>query len=191
MLFKVAVLNLIADGIITVAFRHWRRPTVRAGGTLRTAIGVLLIESVEPVRAEDLTANDALQSGFVGRDALLLGVESRGEGTLYRIRFRRLGDDPREAMREDDRFDQARVSQLMNTLARLDRDRPWTAAALRMIDRKDGTTAREIAEALGFDKPVLKRRIRQLKELGLTESLRSGYRLSPKGRAALPSMPKA
>jgi ribosomal protein S19E (S16A) len=36
------------------------------------------------------------------------------------------------------------------------------------------------ADVLSF-----KRRVRQLKELGLTESLEVGYRLSPRGRAVL------
>ncbi len=191
MLFKAAVLKLIADGTVTRAFRHWRRPTVRADGRLRTAIGVLLIESVDPVRAEDFTAEDAVRSGFASRDALLRSVAPRGEGALYRIAFRRLEDDPREALREDTHLDAAGFAELMRRLARLDRDHPWTAAALHQIGRQDGTTAAEIAAASGFDKPVVKRRIRQLKELGLTESLHSGYRLSPRGRAVLPSLPGA
>jgi len=33
-----------------------------------------------------------------------------------------------------------------------------------------------------MDKPSFKRRVRSLKELGLTESLEIGYRLSPRGR---------
>jgi hypothetical protein len=33
--------------------------------------------------------------------------------------------------------------------------------------------------------PLFKRRVRQLKELGLTESLDVGYRLSPRGRSVL------
>ncbi|OCJ12384.1 hypothetical protein A6U86_05000 [Rhizobium sp. AC27/96] len=190
MLFKAALLNLIADGSVTLAFRHWRRPTVRAGGTLRTAIGVLLIEAVEAVRAEDLTEDDARRSGFVSRDALLKSVVPRGEGALYRIAFSRLGDDPREALRLEDCLDDIDLADLTASLARLDRDRPWTAAVLRLIGQRDGTTAVEIAAAIRLEKPVVKRRIRQLKELGLTESLSSGYRLSPRGRAALPSLPK-
>jgi hypothetical protein len=190
MLFKAAILKQIADGSVTLAFRHWRRPTVCAGGTLRTAVGVLQIETVEPVRAADVTTDDAHRSGFTSRDALLDSVPPRGEGMLYRIAFHRLGDDQREALREDDHLDQANIADLISRLARLDRDRPWTAAALGLIAERDGITAGEIAAALGLDKPVVKRRIRQLKELGLTESLSSGYRLSPRGRAVLPSFPE-
>ena len=157
---------------------------------MRTAIGVLLIEAVETVRAENLTVDDARRSGFVSRDALLKSVLPRGEGALYRIAFSRLGDDPREALRLDDRLDVVDLAELTSRLARLDRDRPWTIAALHLIGLRDGTTAGEIAAAFGLEKPVVKRRIRQLKELGLTESLSSGYRLSPRGRATLLSLPK-
>ncbi|WP_202033923.1 winged helix-turn-helix transcriptional regulator [Rhizobium rhizogenes] len=157
---------------------------------MRTAIGVLLIEAVETVRAEDLTGDDARRSGFPSRDALLKSVLPRGEGTLYRITFGRLGDDPRDALRLHDRLDGADLADLTGRLARLDRDRPWTTAVLCLIGQRDGTTAGEIAAAFGLEKPVVKRRIRQLKELGLTESLSSGYRLSPRVRTVLPSLPK-
>jgi hypothetical protein len=36
-----------------------------------------------------------------------------------------------------------------------------------------------------MDTPGFKRRVRQLKELGLTESLETGYRLSPHGERVL------
>ena len=49
MLFKAPVLTAIAEGQVTLAFRRWRKPTVRAGGTLTTPIGVLAIDEVEIV----------------------------------------------------------------------------------------------------------------------------------------------
>ena len=189
MLFKAATLSQIADGTATLAYRYWRRPTVRVGGTLRTSVGVLRIESIEPVQPEDITADDGSRAGFASRDALIDSLEPRSGGTLYRIAFHRQGDDPRDALREDDRLDPEERADLTNRLARLDRARPWTTAVLRLIAQRDGTTAGEIAVETGLDKPVVKRRIRQLKELGLTESLTSGYRLSPRGRALLPSLP--
>jgi ribosomal protein S19E (S16A) len=44
---------------------------------------------------------------------------------------------------------------------------------------------RILALQVDADVPSFKRRVRQLKELGLTESLEVGYRLSPRGRAVL------
>jgi predicted transcriptional regulator len=45
--------------------------------------------------------------------------------------------------------------------------------------------APELAATLGRETQPFKRDVRKLKELGLTESLRVGYRLSPRGRALL------
>ena len=43
----------------------------------------------------------------------------------------------------------------------------------------------DLAASLGMEKLPFKRDVRKLKELGLTESLPVGYRLSPRGRAYL------
>jgi hypothetical protein len=42
-----------------------------------------------------------------------------------------------------------------------------------------------LARALGAEKMRFKQDVRKLKELGLTESLEVGYRLSPRGQAVL------
>jgi DNA-binding HxlR family transcriptional regulator len=73
-------------------------------------------------------------------------------------------------------------------LARLDaasRRGPWTAAVLGLIGRRPAVRAAELAADLGIATEVLKRDVRKLKELGLTESLNPGYRLSPRGEAVL------
>jgi hypothetical protein len=65
MLLKKQVLDGIADGRITVAFRRWKRPTVKTGGSLRTTVGLLAIEFVEVVDEERITKQDAKRAGFV------------------------------------------------------------------------------------------------------------------------------
>ena len=50
MLFRQHVLAEIASGDVTLAFRRWTKPTVKAGGTLRTAVGVLAIDAVDLAR---------------------------------------------------------------------------------------------------------------------------------------------
>ena len=187
MLLKQAVLDRIASGEVRRAFRRWTRPTVRAGGTLRTAIGVLAIEAVDAVDPEDLTEADAAAAGF-GSLAALAADLGRRDGRLYRIALARAGDDPRVALREQDRIGADDHKALIARLAALDGRNPsgaWTMHALGMIEARDGTTAAEIAGALGFEKLALKAKIRRLKELGLTESLAVGYRLSARGRAFL------
>ena len=70
MLISRKHLDRIAAGEIDRAFRRWKRPTVRAGGTLRTSIGLLAIDSVEPITDADVTEEDARHAGFESREAL-------------------------------------------------------------------------------------------------------------------------
>jgi hypothetical protein len=181
MLFKATVLERIKRGEVTLAFRRWTKPTVRAGGTLRTAAGVLAIDSVEPVELAVIPEADIRAAGYVSREAL--EGDLRPAGDLCRIAFHVAGEDPRENLRENDTLDAADIAALKASLERLDRAAPWTGSVLSMITEKDGRTAAEMAERLGVEKLALKRKIRQLKELGLTESLAVGYRLSPRGHA--------
>ena len=62
---------------------------------------------------------------------------------------------------------------------------PWTRRYLALIAANEAVRAPDLAERVGLDVPRFKRRIRQLKGLGLTISLDVGYRLSPRGRAYL------
>ena len=188
MLFKQAILQRIAAGEVTLAFRRWKRPTVKAGGRLRTAAGVLAIERVEAVGPEPITADEARRAGFDSLAALRQELDRGREGTLYRIAFRLAGADPRVRLRQRRHLGDDELAALRDSLGRFDarsRTGAWTLQALRLVGAREGVTAAEIAAGLDLDKPTLKRRLRQLKELGLTESLVSGYRLSPRGRSLL------
>jgi hypothetical protein len=184
MLFRPAVLRRIGEGEVTLAFRRWRRPTVKAGGTLRTRVGVLAIESVEPVDEKRVTDADARRAGATDREELLAALP--GDGDLHRIVFRLAGPDPRIALRERSKISPAERAEIDARLARLDaasRHGPWTAAVLDLIAERPGTRAPDLAASLGRETARFKADVRKLKELGLTESLEIGYRLSPRGRA--------
>ena len=184
MLFRQATLRGIESGEVTLAFRRWRRPTVRAGGTLTTRAGVLAIESVEPVEEEAITDADARRAGAADRAELIARL--RPEGTLYRVAFRLVGPDPRIALRQQAELDEEERAAIAARLARLDaasRHGPWTATVLELIARRPATRAQELAAELGRETAPFKADVRKLKELGLTESLERGYRLSPRGRA--------
>ena len=56
-------------------------------------------------------------------------------------------------------------------------------AVLRLIADRPATRAPDLAASLGRETARFKADVRKLKELGLTESLEVGYRLSPRGRA--------
>lgn len=195
MLFKQRILNRIAAGEVTVAFRRWRRPTVKAGGRLRTPVGELAIKVVEVTTPEKITETDARAAGFADR-AEALAALSAGDGQLYRIRFRLDRKDPRKGLALSDVLDVQAVGLIRDTLRDLDRlgrGPRWTDTYLRLLHQYAGIPAGELARMVGAEKDLLKRRMRRLKDLGLTESLDVGYRLSPRGQQFLrgPSIPGA
>jgi hypothetical protein len=186
MLLDNPTLQGIVAGRIRVVFRTWRKPTVKTGGTLRTRMGVLAIESVEPVTLRQITRQDVEQSGFAERNLLLRSLEGRA-GTLYRIRLKLLGADPRIALRQKPLRGSERDT-VAKRLARMDAassEGPWTRQYLELIEARPAQRAPELAELVGLETKPFKQRVRRLKELGLTESLKIGYRLSPRGHSYL------
>jgi hypothetical protein len=185
MLLNRRALDGIAAAEIDLAFRRWKRPTVKAGGTLRTRVGVLSIDAVEPTSQRRISAEDVRRAGFASRAELLRSL--RPEGRLYRIEFHRIGDDPRTALRQRSEITDQEREELDARLGRMDRSRgePWTRRILELIADRPETLAAELAASLGREKLPFKQDVRKLKELGLTESLLVGYRLSPRGEAYL------
>ena len=182
MLLDNPTLQGIVDGRIKVVFRTWRKPTVKTGGTLRTRMGVLAIEAVEPITPRRISAQDVQLSGFADRAALLRSFEGR-DGELYRIRVGLAGEDPRIALRKQVLNKSERVA-MHKRLQRMDSasgQGPWTHQYLELIEARPAQRAPELAEMMGLETKPFKQRVRRLKELGLTESLKVGYRLSPRG----------
>lgn len=187
MLFTRSILEGVRSGEITLAFRRWKRPTVRTGGTLRTSIGVLAIDRVERIEIRDITEADARKAGHASRSSLLSELEKRG-GELFRIEIRLQGDDPRLTLRESTELTDAELGDLEKKLERLDarsRQGAWTFEIFRAISRHPHVAAGELADLTGFEKEWLKTQIRKLKNLGLTISHQPGYELYPRGRVVL------
>ncbi|MFI2702201.1 ASCH domain-containing protein [Cellulosimicrobium composti] len=191
MLLDARTLRGLQDGTVTLAFRRWTTPRVRVGTRQRTRVGVVEVTSVErvatgPDGAPLLSDDDARRAGATSPTAVLARGAAR-EGDLYRVGIRLAGPDPRVALREDADLDATAVEQIRAALARKDRAaaEPWTRQYLELIAAHEGVVARELAAGLGMARDDFKVRVRRLKELGLTESLDVGYRLSPRGRAYL------
>jgi hypothetical protein len=190
-LFKQRFWGGIADGSVTLAFRRWRRPSVKAGGRRKAPPGLLAIEQVEIISPERITDDDALRAGYESRVELLAELEKYPDGDLYRIAFRLAGEDPRVALRERSDLSEAEAAALLERLARLDRaskSGPWTQATLRLISEQPARRAGDLAPLLGMDLQPFKLNVRKLKDLGLTESLGTGYRISPRGAAVLEAL---
>ena len=183
MLFRRDILQGIAEGRVTLAFRRWRRSPPAEGSSLRSPVGVLCLDRVTVVDEGDITPEDVRRTGM-SVDELRASIA--GEGTLLRIELRLTGDDPRIALRE--RLpEHAELVAVVARLATIDAasPTPWTTRYLQLIAGQPGVVSRVLAPQARADVLSFKRRVRQLKELGLTESLEVGYRLSPRGRAVL------
>lgn len=188
MLLKQDVLAEIRAGRVSCVFRKWRRPTVKTGGTLQTAIGLLAIDAVEAIVPGDITARDVKDAGFASRAHLDAELMAHRDGQLYRIRLRYSGADPRIALRQDSDLSQKELSAICSKLNGMDQrsaDGVWTQRTLVAIEQHPAIRAAELAEPLGLETMVFKTRVRRLKQLGLTESLETGYRLSQRGRVVL------
>lgn len=187
MLLPQRTLDGLRDGSITLAFRRWRRPTVRSGGTLLTAVGELEIVAVTRAALDDITPADAHRAGFPSLADLHTFLNERTEGEVYRIEFGALRADPRVALREDADLSGPERQSLTTRLGRLDARaaQPWTRQTLNAIRVRPGVRAGDLCCELGQEREAFKTNVRKLKALGLTESLDVGYRLSPRGAAFL------
>ena len=194
MLFDQRTLDGIRAGDITLAFRRWKRPMVLAGTRIRTAVGELEIVAVERIVPNKVTAAEAKRAGFESRETLFDDLRAGPGRELYRIKLRYAGRDRREVLREKTALTSEERADIQSRLDRYDRASrvgPWTKKVLALLARHPEVSAGELAEISGFEKAWLKTNVRKLKELGLTESLQPGYRLSPRGKSFWTKVKKA
>jgi hypothetical protein len=64
MLLKLELLEAIKAGNVDLVFRRWSRPSVKAGGTLKTKLGLMSIGAIDDMAPEDVTEADAKRAGF-------------------------------------------------------------------------------------------------------------------------------
>ena len=188
MLIRRGELDRILDGTVDLAFRPWTSARVRLGTRLRTAVGVVEVTSVDETTAAGITAAEAQRAGASSREELVAFLQQHPERTVFRIGLRYAGPDPRLALRSKadlDDDDRARLAARLQRLDGASRHGPWTGPVLALVERRPGVRAADLAAELGLETVVFKRDVRKLKELGLTESLEIGYRLSARGNAFL------
>ncbi|MDV6012329.1 hypothetical protein [Haloechinothrix sp. LS1_15] len=188
MLFTRSALEGILAGEIDLAFRRWRRRSVTPGGSRRTAVGVLAFDSVHVVTEAAITEREAARAGYASRTELLAALGEAGGGDIHRIEVRYAGPDGRVALREVSEPGSEAVESTVHKLTTMDawsRRGPWTRRYLDLIGARPGVRAAELAELAGRDTERFKSDVRRIKELGLTESLDVGYRLSSRGHAVL------
>ena len=95
MLIKLEILEAIERGEITLQFRRWTRPSVKAGGTLKTKVGMLRIGSITEMSPGDVTAADARKAGFTDIADFRSWLGTMKEGPLFhRIEIGYIGAAP-------------------------------------------------------------------------------------------------
>jgi hypothetical protein len=187
-LIRTAVLERIVTGEIDTQFRRQKKPTVKAGGTLRTHVGMLEIVDVAQIELDGVTDEDARRSGAADREQVIAELTKKVEGDFYRVRLRYGGADPRLALRVNDDLSEADVVALAAKLDRLDRsatDGAWTRQTMRLIADHPHVRAPDLAASVGRETAPFKSDVRKLKALGLTISFSPGYELSPRGHELL------
>ena len=187
MMLPMAVLRGVVEGRVDRAFRRWERPRVKVGGRQRTAVGVIGFASVEIVDQAGLTAEDAERAGQPSLARLLAMLERRPDRPVFRIGLELVGPDPRALLRVaiPSVSDTEEIIRRLERLDRASRHGAWTVPVLLAIRDRPSVPAAELAGSFGRDRLPFKLDVRKLKELGLTESLRPGYRLSPRGEAVV------
>jgi hypothetical protein len=178
----------IANGTITLVLRRWDAPRAKPGGTQRTVAGTVRIDDVaEYPGSYPVTVAQARAAGYQDAKTAQKELDRRPAKHTYLISVSYLAPDERPELAADDRLAAADVDAITARLDRWDAaaEISWTREYLEMIGANETVRAPDLAARVGLEVPRFKRRVRQLKGLGLTISLDVGYLLSPRGRAYL------
>lgn len=182
----------LVDGSVTLTFRRWERPLVKAGGRYRChPIGVLEVVAVERVAVSAISEDEARHAGFEARDELVRYLASAREAPLlptslvHRVELVHGGDGDRVPLALEADLDAAARAAVERALAKLDGDAPWAEETLRAIRERPRVAASKLAPLFGLETAPFKARVVKLKKLGLTQSFEVGYEVSPRGLAFL------
>jgi hypothetical protein len=192
MLFQSRFHERIRSGEITCTVRIWLRPRVKAGGRYALGAGAIVVDAIREGSFDDMTPTLARRCGFASVvDALKTAKHGVGE-RVFIIDFHY---DGKADTRSKPQTGVVAVEELLALAQKLDamdrrsRGGAWTQATLRAIAARPAVRAATLAHALGRPRADFKRDVRKLKDLGLTFSLETGYRLTPKGEALLAATP--
>lgn len=187
MLLNRSTAEGIAAGTITLVLRRWDVPRSKVGGTQRTVAGTIRIDSVTELSGDHrVTGAQARAAGYPDAAAAHAELDRRPAAHTYLIAVSYVAPDERPELAATDTLADDAITGIAAQLDRWDAaTAPWTYDYLRLIGDNEAVRAPDLAERIGIDVPRFKRRVRQLKGLGLTISLGTGYRLSPRGAAFL------
>ena len=91
MQFSPELRDLVADGTITVSYRLWSRPKVKAGGTYRSGSVTIEVDEIELVPFSSITDEDLRLTGEPDRETLRARAAHAGpihqDTPVYRVEF--------------------------------------------------------------------------------------------------------
>jgi hypothetical protein len=81
----------VADGTITLSYRLWSRPKVKAGGVYRSSGVTIQVDEIELVPFDSITDEELARTGEADREALRVRTAHAGpvhdDTLVYRIEF--------------------------------------------------------------------------------------------------------
>src|SRR6476646_3570142 len=152
MLLKNKIIEGIQSGKITLIFRRWKKPGVKKGGTQMTQKGVVGIDDIRAVAENQITESDAKKAGFGSKEELMSQMYDRDED-IYKIKVHWVGEDPRKALRTNDKLSKKELDEIIGKLRKLDENSQrgnWTQLYLQMIHDQPNTHAAILAEQIGL-----------------------------------------
>ena len=187
MLFRKPFKEAIRAGRITCSYRRWKKPQAKVGGRYNLhPRGAIEVTAIERVTLAEISAAQANAAGFKSRAALLELLGGNASGQLYRVQFTYLGP-ALVGIPETGGPTAANTTRLGEKLSAMDRraPKPWTTRLLQLLLDNPGVRAADLAPVMAWETPRFKAQVRKLKALGLTISLETGYKVSPRGQQIL------
>jgi len=87
MVFARELREGIRRGRIRCSVRIWTRPHVKVGGRYRMDEGHIVVDSIAPIRLEDVTSALARESGFKSVESLLTMARHGAGDRVFLVRF--------------------------------------------------------------------------------------------------------
>ena len=95
MQFSAELRDHVADGRITLSYRLWSRPKVKAGGVYRSHAVLIEVDEIELVPFSSITDDDLAQTGETDLEHLRARAAHAGpiddDTLVYRVEFHVVG----------------------------------------------------------------------------------------------------
>jgi hypothetical protein len=96
--FSAELRDRVADGTITVSYRLWSRPKVKAGGVYRSGSVTIEVDDIELLPFSSITDDDLAQTGEPDLETLRQRAAHAGpigaDTLVYRVDFHVVGPRP-------------------------------------------------------------------------------------------------